>query len=125
MRHTGPACVGMLLVARVAWLAPAFTDDKTDRLTDEAAIKQIAKDFESAWNKHDMDALASLFVEDADFVHVAGSRLKGRKEVKDHHAKMHAMQFKDSVFAVTEVQVKFLKPDLALAHIQQSIKGDK
>jgi uncharacterized protein (TIGR02246 family) len=119
------ACIGIALLGCAALLAPALADEKADRAKDEAAIKQLGKDWQKAWNKHDMDALALLFAEDADFVTVGGRWLKGRKAFKEHHDKKHAMQFKESVFTTAEVQVKFLKPDIALVHVNWSMKGDK
>lgn len=41
---------------------------------DEQAIKQIEARWQDAWNRHDMDALASLFTDDAAFIQVNGRR---------------------------------------------------
>jgi ketosteroid isomerase-like protein len=35
------------------------------------------------------------------------------------------MQFKESVWTSNDVKVAFLKPDIALAHVKWSLKGDK
>jgi uncharacterized protein (TIGR02246 family) len=35
------------------------------------------------------------------------------------------MQFKESVWTTTAVQVKFLKPDIALVHVSWDLRGDK
>jgi uncharacterized protein (TIGR02246 family) len=43
---------------------------------------ELIAGFASAWNAHDMNALAMLFREDGTFVNVAGSYEKGREEIK-------------------------------------------
>jgi uncharacterized protein (TIGR02246 family) len=35
------------------------------------------------------------------------------------------MQFKESVWETTDVQVQFLKPDIALVHVRWGMSGDK
>jgi uncharacterized protein (TIGR02246 family) len=90
------------------------------------AIENIAASFQAAWNRHDMDALASLMAEDVDYVTVVGSHdwEKGRKEFKERHAEVHQTMFRDSVLTIKETHVKFLRPDIALAHILWETRGD-
>jgi uncharacterized protein (TIGR02246 family) len=111
--------VGLALVLS-AWAANAQSHSK-----DLEAIKQIEKDWQEAWNRHDMKALTALMAQDVDFISVTGTWLKGQKEFEEHHAARHAMQFKQSVWTTTDVQVKFLKPDVAIVHVSWGIKGDK
>jgi hypothetical protein len=44
---------------------------------DEQAVTAVIRAFEEAWNRHDMDSFANLFLDDADFVNVLGSRWIG------------------------------------------------
>ena len=104
----------------LAWVANAQSQTK-----DIEAIKQMERDWQEAWNRHDMKALAALVAEDVDFVTVSGTWLKGRKAFEELHARAHAMMFKESVLTTTDVQVKFLKPDIALVHVSWGMKGDK
>jgi uncharacterized protein (TIGR02246 family) len=106
-------------------LTPLWPATAQDSARDIDAIKQIESHWQEAWNTHDMKALASLVAENVDFITVAGTWLKGRKAFEEHHAARHAMQFKESVWETTDVQVKLLKPDLALVHVSWGIKGDK
>lgn len=92
---------------------------------DFEAIKHIEQDWQEAWNRHDMKALAVSMAEDVDFITVAGTWLKGRTAFEQHHAARHAMQFKESVWETTDVQVRFLKPDVAIVHVSWGIQGDK
>ena len=93
-------------------------------LKDDAIIG-LANRFRLDWNTHDVTAMAELFTADADFVNVAGMRLKGRQQIRDEHVKSHKMQFKDSVLTFQSVDVRFLKPDVALVHIDWRIEGDR
>jgi uncharacterized protein (TIGR02246 family) len=109
-----------LALSVAAWPSNAQSDTK-----DLEAIRQIERDWQTAWNRHDMKALTALVAEDVDFVTVAGLWLKGRKEFEDQHTAIHAMRFKESVRTTTDVQVKFLKPDVAIVHVSGVIKGEK
>ena len=106
-------------------LTPLWPAAAPDNAKDTEAIKRIESRWQEAWNTHDMKALASLVAEDVDFITVAGTWLKGRQAFEEHHAARHAMQFKESVWETTDVQVKSLGPDIALVHVSWGIKGDK
>jgi uncharacterized protein (TIGR02246 family) len=98
----------------------------TDNAADRKAIEAIAASFQNSWNRHDMDVLASLMAEDVDFVTVVGARgwEKGRKEFKEGHAEVHKTMFKASALTIKETHVKFIRPDIAIAHILWETRGD-
>jgi len=126
MKYSQFALVVVALVAMVAF-ASTRADERVDRTADEATIKQIAKDWGEAWNKHDADGLTSLLADDVDFVTVLGPKgwLKGREQFRQAHAAMHKTLFTDSVWTTKEVYVKFLRPDLAIARVLWATTGDK
>ena len=101
--------------------APPAGAQATD---DESKIRTIAADWGRAWNKHDMKALAGLFTEDADFVNVGAKHWKGRKEIEAQHA-ARLSQFLESEWATKGVSIQYLKPDIALVHVEWSLRGDK
>jgi uncharacterized protein (TIGR02246 family) len=92
---------------------------------EEATIRRMATRFAETWNAHDMDAMAALFAEDADFVNVAGMHWRGRRQIRDEHARLHELQFKNSTLTVERVTVRFLEPGVALAHIEWRLEGDR
>ncbi len=104
---------------------PAGVANAKNDTKDLEAIRQIETGWQDAWNRHDMKLLSGLVAEDVDFITVSGIWLKGKKAFEEHHAKLHAMQFKESVWTTTDVKVTFLKPDIALVHVSWGIKGDK
>lgn len=91
---------------------------------EETDIRALAAHWESAWNKHDMKALATLFTHDADFINVGARHWKGRHEIEaQHEARLH--QFSESAWTTKEVAVQFLRPDISLVHVSWMLKGDK
>jgi uncharacterized protein (TIGR02246 family) len=70
-------------------------------------------------------ALSALVAEDVRFVNVAGIVLKGRGEFEKLQTRTHAMQFKESVRTVTGTDIKFLTPEIAVAHVKWGMRGDR
>src|SRR5262245_16139788 len=92
---------------------------------DERAIRQLAQDYETGWNTHDMSLLGRMRTDDVDFVVVTGEHEKGREATITRPAELHRTQFRDRTFTTEHVSVRFLRPDIALVHIDWAIKGDR
>ena len=87
-----------------------------------------------------MDAIGALFAEDADFVNVTGTYWKGRESILLNHAFTHGAVpidsagvtvpkgiygiFKTSILHFKQIDVRFLRKDVAVAHIQTELLGD-
>lgn len=93
-------------------------------VADEVKLRAVATDWEHAWNRHDMKAMAALFTEDADFVNVGARHWKGRNEIEAQHA-ARLDQFRESRWTTKGVTVQFLTQDVALVHVVWSLTGDK
>jgi hypothetical protein len=65
------------------------------------AIRDIPARWDDAWNRRDVQALSALVADDVRCVNAAGLVLKSRTEFHQLQARTHAMQFKESVRAVT------------------------
>ena len=90
---------------------------------DEAAIRNLEKQQEQAWNAHDAKAYANLFTDDGDCVNVAGWRWKGRAEIEKKLTDAYAFVFRESVLTIKEVDIKVLSPDIAVAHVRWTMIG--
>jgi uncharacterized protein (TIGR02246 family) len=83
---------------------------------DEAAIRALEARQPEAWNKHDAKAYANLFTESGDCVNIVGCWWKGRAEVEKKLTDAYVYVFKESTLTITNVDVRFLTPDVAVAH---------
>jgi uncharacterized protein (TIGR02246 family) len=125
MRNKSMKRASILLIV-LTLIALPVTAQMKGNAKDQEAIKGIALKWQESWNRQDMKALTALVAEDVDFITVAGGWRKNRKEFEEHHAnKHHMMQYKESVWTTKNTQVKFIRPDVAVVHVEWGIKGDK
>jgi len=94
------------------------------RADDVQALNNVAQEWERSWNSHDMNALATLFANDVDFVTKSGTWFKGKEATMNHHKQNHATIFKNSTWTKDNVEIKYVKPDLAIIHIGWGMSGD-
>src|SRR5258708_9577220 len=92
---------------------------------DPFTLTSICAAWADAWNQHDVDALARLVCPDVEFVNVAGVWLRGFGEFKQHHAKIHRFQMKQSAWTNIAHQFRQLSDDLCLVHLEWTIAGDR
>lgn len=85
--------------------------------------KSIITGFQQAWNAHDADALARLFVEDADFVNVTGLWWTNKQRIRKAHAFGFANIFGDSTLSVGRTEIRMLGDDHAVVHARVMITG--
>jgi uncharacterized protein (TIGR02246 family) len=115
----------ILSVICCSLLVAGFGTLSADGPTDLRAVEGLGKRWENAWNRHDMEALSAVVGEDVDFITVGGRWLKTRTEFRKYHAQRHEVVFKQSTWTTTKTEVKFVRPDVAVAHVQWSLKGDR
>jgi uncharacterized protein (TIGR02246 family) len=72
-----------------------------------------------------MGLLGRMRTGDSDFVTVTGEHSKGREASTAQLAQQRRTQFRDRTWTNAQVSVQFLRPDIALAHIEWAIKGDR
>jgi uncharacterized protein (TIGR02246 family) len=77
--------------------------------------------FARAWNARDADALASLFDEDADFVHVTGLCWHDRESIRKAHASRLQRVVGTRVLSPAETKVKLLSPEVAIVHSRMTL----
>lgn len=113
-------CVMIMLLASLVGAGQSISQNP-----DEQDIRKVALGLQEAWNHHDMKAFASCFAQDADFVNVGGQWWKGRTEIEEKHAAVHATIFRESTLSIDEVNVRFLAPEIAVAHVLTTLAGQK
>jgi uncharacterized protein (TIGR02246 family) len=106
--------------------------------SDEEDVRKVVNGFVDSWNHHDMSAFGKLFAADADFVNVAGDWWHGREGIEERHAYAHGAIpvdtpgdeprywgiFKNSTMHFTQISVRFLRKDVAVAHVSMELVGD-
>lgn len=84
--------------------------------TEEPAVKKVILDFADAWNHHDAKAMTDLHTEDVNFINIFGQWSKGRNEVEEILRRGHSAPFAKSKMLIDIEQVRFLAPNVAVAH---------
>jgi uncharacterized protein (TIGR02246 family) len=109
------------LVLSVVFLtANIFAAGQAD---EEAAIRALEARQPEAWNKHDAKAYANLFTENGDCVNIVGWWWKGRAEIEKKLTDAYVYVFKESTLTITNVDIRFLTPDVAVAHVRWTMTG--
>jgi uncharacterized protein (TIGR02246 family) len=113
-------------IGSVAILLIAFgsTIPAADGQADEAAIRDVVQTRQQqAWNQHDARAYAALFAEDGEVVNVVGWWWRGRAEIESKLTDAFAFVFRESTLTITQVDVRLLTPEIAVAHVLWTMSG--
>ncbi len=94
-----------------------------DQSPDTAAIQRLESRQQDAWNHHDAKAYADLFTPDCNVINVLGWWWKGRAELARKLADAFAFVFSESSLAITDVDVRFPAPNVAIAHVRWTMRG--
>ena len=115
--------IGTILIAFCA-SALGFEQEKTAQTgnQDENAVRQIVKSVEAGWNALDGKAFAAPFASDADYVIVNGMHIKGRDAIEKGHVGIFTTIYKDSRNAATIKSLRFLRPDVAVVHVEWNLE---
>jgi uncharacterized protein (TIGR02246 family) len=79
--------------------------------------------FAKAWSKRDADAIADLFVEDADFVNVVGLWWRSRRAIRRAHAYGFEHAFGRSKLTIERVRERRITDDVALVVGEWRLRG--
>lgn len=103
-----------------------------ERIADEAAIKRLGAIWEDSWNRRDAAGLASVMDPRVVFVSVLGpdtpEQGRGGREAfqKAHAAMLASPMFANSRWTNRDVAiVRWLTPDVAVAHVLWETSGDR
>jgi len=89
----------------------------------EAKIRALYDEFEADWNRHDVEALASMWTIDGDHIEPDGREADGRDAVKALLAKQHASVFKETTLNLDIEDVWFVTAAVALVDGKYSVSG--
>jgi uncharacterized protein (TIGR02246 family) len=115
--------IGTILIV-ICTSALGFAQEKPSKTgnQDENAVRQIVKSVEAGWNALDGKMFAAPFASDADYVIANGMYIKGREAIEKGHVGIFTTIYKDSRNAATIKSVRFLRPDVAVVHVEWNLE---
>jgi uncharacterized protein (TIGR02246 family) len=118
MKTTSIGMKFFTVLATLAVCAFAFSvGGTTNPGTADEAIRENVKEMEAGWNSKQGALFAKPFAEDADFVVVNGMYFKGRAAIQKSHQQIFDTIFKNTTIHLSIKQVRFLRPDVAVVHV--------
>lgn len=114
-----------ILLALVALLAVTSSIAEAKQSRDDAAIRDVEAQQAEAWNRHDAKAYADLFAKDGDVVNVVGWWWQNRAEIEYKLNAGFAFVFRQSQMTIADVEIRYLNPTIAIAHVRWTMTGAK
>lgn len=116
---------------RIAILAAAFVSSlgsvpsatAQGTRADEEAINKVIVEMTEGFNKHDARASTRMYTPDADLITVRGERFRGTTEFEKGLAQIFATRAREATHRTLNVSVRFIRPDVALAHVTNELSG--
>ncbi|MBV0911615.1 SgcJ/EcaC family oxidoreductase [Anianabacter salinae] len=90
-----------------------------------AAPEDVAPAFRDAWMARDGDAIAALFVQDADFVNVVGIWWQDRAAIGRAHGYALQSFFADTRLVLGRVKTRRIGGDAAVVHARMILTGQR
>jgi len=103
--------LGALLVITVSAQA------QNEHAADDAAIRKNVQQLEDGWNTKSGALFAKPFAEDADYVVINGMYLKGHSLIQTGHQQIFDTIYKDTTLKLTVKSIRYLRPDVAVVHV--------
>lgn len=110
-----PLAIALAACALAATVRAAAPPDSPS--ADDAAVRENVRQMEAGWNAKSGALFAKPFAEDADYVVINGTHIRGREAIDKGHQRIFDTVFKDSTLALSVKQVRFLRPDVAVVHV--------
>jgi uncharacterized protein (TIGR02246 family) len=113
----------MTMMILVVWLGGvSFGQNNSAKTEDEAAIRANAEQMVKGWNQKSGVEFAKPFAEDSDYVVINGVHIKGRAANAEAHQRIFDTIYKNSSVSHIIEQIRFLRPDVAVVHVQTALK---
>ncbi len=104
----------------------AAVAQQQDTAKENSAIRQLVKNYEDAWNRHDSRGLAENYTTDATWVNWFGAYYIGKDDIESHYKQVHSTYFKATQYYTRAIEdISYTHPDLAIAHIRTGLTGDE
>ncbi|UFH57865.1 SgcJ/EcaC family oxidoreductase [Spirosoma sp. KNUC1025] len=94
-----------------------LTDLDQKKKGDQQAIERQMDASFTSWNHHDFSDMNKYIAPACDFVTIVGMHWKGRADIQYAHQVFHKISFGDIPLAKRAVSIRFVTPDVAIAHV--------
>lgn len=111
--------MGIIVLGYVATVEAQRTLEQAN----EDAIKQVIVEMTTGFNSHDGRAASLMYAPDAKLVTVRGEVMNGRAEIEKGLSSIFATRAKNAMHRTLDVSVRFIRPDVALAHVTNELSG--
>jgi uncharacterized protein (TIGR02246 family) len=118
--------IGFFAVAAISTLganAVRAVAQNRDNRADEQAIRNTIAALTDGMNKHDAKTIATLYTSDGDLVNVFGGWWKGPAQIENGLKTHFDAELKRARFVTSDVQIRFIKPDVAVAHVTNQVRA--
>ena len=88
---------------------------------DRAALENIVRQLEAAWNAMDGSAFAAPFAAEADFVNIRGEHFRGQAAIAAGHAAIFQTIYAGSTNHFTVEGARLLRPEVALVRVHSML----
>lgn len=88
---------------------------------DRAALENIVRQLEAAWNAMDGPLFAAPFATEADFVNIRGEHFRGRAAIAAGHAALFQTIYAGSTNHCTVEGARLLRPEVALVRVHSML----
>ncbi|MGF7080943.1 SgcJ/EcaC family oxidoreductase [Mucilaginibacter sp. UYCu711] len=116
-----------LIIISLIWMCGLNAhSQQIDTAKENTAIRQLIKNYEAAWNRHDPKGLADNYAVDATWVNWFGAYYKGREDIQFHYQQVHSTYFRDTHYYTRAVEdITYTHPDVAISHVRTGLDGDE
>lgn len=119
----GPYAIALLIIGTLAAASDVARAQAADPRKDEEAIEAIITATTDAFSKHDARAWVQYCTTDAQLVTVRGESMKGVAQIEKGLAMIFQTRGGTVTLKTLEVSVRFIRPDVALAHVRNELSG--
>jgi len=113
------------LVVSLAGLAFVGACRSSSQQSVDAAVRERVRQFETAYNAGDADAVAAIYAVDGTHTYALGFTHRGRLEIANGLREMFAGPFKGTRLTITPVHIRALSTDVAVEEASFSLNGLK
>ena len=92
-------------------------------VAEEDAIRKLIEEMTDAFNAHDATRCSQIFMADGDLATVRGEWFHGASEIKRGLDEIFTTRAGAARLTPVDIRIRFIRPDVALAHVQNELSG--